>query len=308
MFCATLVYAASATAQKTSATTAADPGKYHELVRQAVDEYDRGNFEEAKALFTEAYEAFPNARALRGLGMVANELRDYVRAIQYLERAIEHRVRPLDAAMIAEARGIVARARKYIGTVRVSTNPAEATFTVDGWPTERASDGTMMLNPGPHEIAARAPGHQTSTRLVRMEPGATLELEFALQPGIGTEADLRSDALLPAEHPSGEGSKASIAPWIVVGVSAAVAIGGGVLVGLALDDVNTVEDAAPLEEWTRVESEYNRSQTRSTIGILMIAAGVAGAAAGVTWHVLESPSEDLALHVSPVAATLRGRW
>ena len=275
-----------------------DPEAYKQLIRQAVDQYELDNFAEAKALFTEAHRVFPNARTLRGLGLCANYLRDYVGAIHYLDAAIANRVKPLEPAMVDEAQAVIARARSFIGRVRVTLDPPDATLTVDAWPAEHVG-GVLELNSGTHELAARAPGRQSATRLVRVEPGAELSIELALVP-----IEVVSASLAPPTE-----SSASIAPWIVVGVSGAVAIAGGVLLGVALNDVATVESAEPLAPWSELEKHYDRSPELSAAGIAMLSVGLAGVAAGITWHVLSSEQgEEVALGIGPGTLQLRAAW
>jgi hypothetical protein len=292
---------------------------YNSLVRQAVEQYERGNYDEAKLFFAQAHQVFPNARTLRGLGMVAYTLRDYVEAIHYLEGAIDSKVKPLDPTLVTESKDVIRRARTFIGVVHVRVAPNDAKLRVNSSPAARTSDGTIALNPGPYEIEASAPGHQSATRLVRVEPGTTLVVEFAL-PDTSVDAALarsaapQSEAPSPAPHIARESQAEvsagkSIAPWLVVGVSGAVAIAGGVMLGIALNDVSTVEHTGPNTDWSDVESKYRRSPALSGAGIAMLAAGAAGIAAGLTWHFLEpDESQTIALDVSPLGATLRARW
>jgi hypothetical protein len=292
---------------------------YNGLVRQAVEQYERGNYDESKVLFAQAHQVFPNARTLRGLGMVAYTMRDYVEAIHYLEGAIDSQVKPLDPPLISESRDVITRARTFIGVVRVSVVPEDARLRVNASPAARTADGTIALNPGPYEIEASAPGHQTASRLVRVDPGTTLIVEFALpnspagavaaaagQPQPEAASPEPQIELEAESEPSGG---KSVAPWILVGVSGAVAIAGGVMLGIALNDVSTVEHTGPTTDWSEVEGKYQRSPVLSTVGIAMLGAGAAGIAAGLTWHFLEpDESEPIALDVSPFGATLRAKW
>src|SRR5688572_7254192 len=69
------------------ATPPLDPSEnpdYKRAVEEALKEYGLGHFEEARSLFRRAHGIYPNARTLRGLGMVEFELRHYVRASQLL--------------------------------------------------------------------------------------------------------------------------------------------------------------------------------------------------------------------------------
>jgi hypothetical protein len=295
--------------------------QYHELVRQAVDQYERGNYEESKVFFTEAHRVFPNARTMRGLGMVAYTVRDYVKAIPYLEDAISSTIKPLDPPLVVEARETIARARTFIGIVRVTLAPADAKIVVDASPVTRATDGALMLNPGRHEIEASAPGYQSATRLVRVEPGAVLQIDLALSRATGDTVAARRAQTAPEavasiaptgneqlEAAPAQKSDRSLAPWIVVGVSGAVVIGGGVLLGIALNDVAVVEDSQPTTDWSKVEGKYRRTPALSTAGIVMIGAGIAGVAGGLTWQFLEHAESEVALDVSPLGMQVHGTW
>jgi hypothetical protein len=316
--CVVVLVLASSIASAQSVKPPVNLKLYNALVRQAVEQYERGNYDESKVLFAQAHQLFPNARTLRGLGMVAYTMRDYVESIHYLEGAIGSKVKPLDPPLVRESEDVIRRARTFIGVVRVSVVPQDAKLRVNATPASRTSDGTIALNPGPYEIEASAPGHQSASRLVRVEPGTTLVLEFALPNSPADPIAARQPAQPEAPSPAPEaalesdaearGGK-SVGPWVVVGVSGAVAIAGGVMLGIALSDVSTVERSGPNTDWSDVEGKYERSPVLSTVGIAMLGAGAAGIAAGLTWHFLE-PDETgaLALEVSPLGATLHAHW
>ncbi|HEX6239538.1 MAG TPA: hypothetical protein VFZ61_01540, partial [Polyangiales bacterium] len=63
--------AASATAQ--SAAKSGPPG-YADAIEQALSELEAANYPEAREEFQRAHAIYPNARTLRGLGMVEFEL------------------------------------------------------------------------------------------------------------------------------------------------------------------------------------------------------------------------------------------
>jgi hypothetical protein len=336
---ALLICASTAAAQTTQAPE--NSKQYHAVIRRAVAQFDRGNYDRAKALFTEAHQLFPNARTLRGLGMVAYTARDYVQAIPLLESAIASQIKPLDAELLAEARDVIMRSRAFIGVVRVKLTPAGAKLLVNAAPAALGTDGLLSLNPGSYEIEAHAPGYLSSRRLLRVEPGATLDLDVTLPrdasrdvavprpmaaPGASGTRQAEQEpspsgavALAPARAPLAEATMpppvpepergASVAPWIVAGVSGAVAIGGGVLLGVALSDVHAVENAKSTTDWSSVEGKYDRSPALSAIGITMIGVGVAGVAAGLTWHFLDAREpEEIAIEASPLGWRVRGRW
>ena len=108
-----------------------------------------------------------------------------------------------------------------------------------------------------------------------------------------------------------EGDGPGALPWVVIAGSAAVAIGGGVLLVLSGSAVSNVEDAPEGTPWTDVSGSYDSAPLLSTIGVVMLAAGVVGAGVGVV--LLSSggsstESDAVALRLLPGGVTLGGRF
>jgi tetratricopeptide (TPR) repeat protein len=101
-----------------------DEPAYQRAVEQGLHEYQLGNFSEAKAFFARAHELSPNARTLRGLGMSAYELRDYVEAIAYFEQALDATERPLTPPMREEVVRLLGQARSFITRLTLSLRPS----------------------------------------------------------------------------------------------------------------------------------------------------------------------------------------
>jgi hypothetical protein len=160
----------------------AEPADYRETVDEAVREFAAQNFEEARVLFVRAHQLFPNARTERGLGLVAFELRDYGECILRLEAALHAEVRPLDAALRADTKELLARAKQFVGRVLIRTLPAHASVSVDGIArVERDESQPLVLKVGEHTLEAQAPGFIAEKRPFRVESGATQTLEMALK-------------------------------------------------------------------------------------------------------------------------------
>jgi tetratricopeptide (TPR) repeat protein len=90
----------------------------------------------------------------------------------------------------------------------------------------------------------------------------------------------------------------SAIPWVIVGVGAAAAIAGAVLVGLAAADVATVENAPQGTPWTNVQAAYGRSEGLSIAGFVCLGIGGAALAAGLGWGVVDLGAADEAPRVS----------
>jgi hypothetical protein len=309
----------------TSIALAEDPRRgspeYRELIRQALEEYGLGNFPEAKLFFSDAHALFPNARTLRGLALTEYALRDYVAAANYFEQALANQVQPLSPDLRTGATELLAQARRFIAHVTLSIEPSTAEVRIDERPLVRGEDGSLLLNPGPHELVARAPGRDTVTRRWAVEAGERTRLDITLpsrdvavtgpavpQPlAAGTPAPLQPMMAPPLEGSSEDSSSA--APFILIGVSGAVAIAGGVLLGVTAADIGTVEDARKGTEWADVKPAYERTPGVSIAGFSMLGLGLAGVAAGLAWQFWpEEKAETLSLRVSPNGAAIRGEF
>jgi len=151
--CAVLAAPACAQAQ-------AQPPEYRELVRQALAEFDAKNWGQARALFRAAHKAQPSARTLRGLGMVAFEMQEYVDAREQLSAALRDPRKPLDATLRAETEALLQRTRALVGRARLAITPAGATVRLNG----------SRVEPGTQELWMRAGGQMIRTEAVGYEP------------------------------------------------------------------------------------------------------------------------------------------
>jgi hypothetical protein len=277
---------------------ASEPGEYTALIRKALREYELGNFDEAKAYFVRAHAIEPSARTMRGLGMSCYELREYAEAITWYEQAQRSAVRPLTAAMQREAARALTEARSFVSYARVAVAPEDALLRVDGKPARRDAAGRVLLDPGPHELAASAPGHEPAMRTLEGSAGEQLSVSITLRAA-------------GAERPgSGGRSGGGAAPFVVIGVAGGLVVAGSVMTGIALSDVSAVEDAADGTRWPTVRDGYESSPELSAIGLTMVAVGAAGLAAGLLWAFWpeDEASTGAALRIGPGFARVEGRF
>lgn len=210
---------------------------YDEAVAQGLAELEANNYPEAREEFRRAHALFPNARSLRGLGMVEFELRNYGECVRLLEQALTSPVKPLDAKLRAESEALLARARRYLSELRVQTDPSSATLIVDGAETQLGAYGALLLEVGEHSLEFRAPGHAPETRVVRVRGGERTELRVALV------------ALGPRKAAPAEGARADSAPatpvyrkWWLWTALAVVVVAGATTAAVVLtrdDKTNT---------------------------------------------------------------------
>jgi hypothetical protein len=112
--------------------------------------------------------------------MVAFELRNYAESAQKLEEALASSVKPLEGKLRSDTEALLARAKRYLGELRVETDPEAATLRVDGNRVELGPEGSLLLEVGTHTIEAQAPGRASERRVVQVTGGERAELRIAL--------------------------------------------------------------------------------------------------------------------------------
>ncbi len=240
-----------------------EPPEYRELVDDAVVQFRAGRYAEARALFIRAHDVFPNARTARGIGLCAYELREYVHAVNKLELALTHEVRPLTDAMRARVEQVLEDAQQFVAVYTLEVQPAGAEVLVDGMSVDVEAQLTLPI--GTHDLEADHPGYRTLHRQIVVRGGERESLAVALRAG-------PSGGQGPGDGASGGGS----AWWYVGAGVAAVGAGAGVAWWIsregALSDCGSPpEGFAPCDNREVIETERNIA-----IGFTVGAAAVAG--------------------------------
>jgi tetratricopeptide (TPR) repeat protein len=317
-----MVGLACAQVQPVRAQAAAAPANaeqnYDELIRQAVTEFSLGHWTEAKVFFARAHARNPNARTLRGLGLSCYEARSYVEAIGYMEQALASQSQPLTPAMREDLTRLLGQSKQFVSRAVIEVEPPTAGLVLDQKPLQRAADGSVLLDPGEHELTVKAEGYEVAHRSLTAEGGnpVSLRVELRALPGeVATRPELMAppSATASAEPRPARGveREESILPWVIVGVGGAVAIAGGVFVGVAAGDKAHVESPKKDATWNDLEGDYKQAKTFFPLGFTLIGVGVAGAAAGLAWKFWpssERQSAGLKLRVAPGAASLQYRF
>jgi hypothetical protein len=149
---------------------------YEEALAEAIRAHQARDWPRAKQQFEQAHALYPNARALRGIGVAAFEDGQYLSAIRALEAALEHPERRLPDDLRELTQLLIAQARARVGQVRVERSPADARVFVDGAAAVFEPDGGLLLDPGVHELRVEAPGYASTTRSIELASGATVTL------------------------------------------------------------------------------------------------------------------------------------
>ena len=238
----------------------AESDRYRALIDDALAEYAAGRHLEARALFAQAHALRPSARTLRGLGLVAFELRRYAESVGYLEQALASEENPLTGTLRSDAEQLLARANGFVARVHVAVEPSHAQVRLDGANVVVAHDSPLLLDIGEHVLEAEAPGLARATRPVQVLGGETLRLALRLAPQAAALSPAHAAATLADEpgalaHHTERPTARPLykRPWLWVGIGAVAAVAAGVTAGLlASRSTKTVvsepevSDGAPL--------------------------------------------------------------
>lgn len=109
--------------------------------------------------------------------------------------------------------------------------------------------------------------------------------------------------------PASETSDGAALPgWTTLGVGAAVLVGGGILLGVALADVAAVENAADGTSWSAVSAAHGRSEGESIAGIVLLSVGAAASATGLVWALTSGDTTRAEIAPTAGGLLLRGTF
>lgn len=221
---------------------AGDRSELKTLITKGITEYNLGHWTEAKAFFLRAHALQPSARTLRTLGLVSYELRSYVDASRYLEQAIASQERPLTPEMRADAMTVLEQARSFVGQVRVTVEPPDATLRMQGQPLTLGPDRMLLLDPGQYEFSAELAGFAPATRMFEVKGAEQSQLHLRLQPvrEVASPAAISSASAAEPFAAPGPGHDASFFESLSTGQHVALALGAVSVVGIAVGSVLAV--------------------------------------------------------------------
>lgn len=287
--------------------------EYQDTLREALVEFKRGNWVEARALFERAHEINPSARTLRAIGMTAFEEKQYVTAFTTLAASLEDPRKPLSDAQRVEAQDVMRRADGFIARYTLELSPSDASLRVDAGDAVLV-EGTLLLDPGAHELLVSAQGFQSTQRRISAQPGEAASLRVELRPNedvtaqpVTTAAPLPMHEVTPTQVSHDEGPAWPVHRYVGVGVVAvgALALAGSVYFGLRAksedEDSGCTDNGCPTVTADRLNDAAVRS---SNIATGLTIGGLVAVGTGVfllVWSPSSSDASDesAGLHWAP---------
>ncbi|MDB4988387.1 MAG: hypothetical protein JWN04_3565 [Myxococcaceae bacterium] len=216
-----------------TAASGSESAEYRSVVNRAVQEFEAGNYAEARGLFVRAHEIYPNARTYRGLGLVAFELRHYAVAIDYLTSALDSNERPLTAAHRASTEEALEKARGYIAVLELKTEPSTARVLVDGIVVEHGDGGPLVLEVGDRTLEVQASGYIGDRRVLSIAGRERLNFTVELPRLQAAGLPAAGGALEHRDESAPRSRRWYKNPWLWTGL-AVVAAGAGAGLAFAL--------------------------------------------------------------------------
>jgi hypothetical protein len=303
--------------------------EYKRVLAEAMAEYERSNWAEARALFQAAHEMQPTARTLRAIGMCAFEEKAYVMSISFLGQAVADTRKPLTADQRKQTEDALWRAHEFVAQYRLDITPSDAAVRIDGQ-APFIEDGKLLLDPGTHRLTLSAAGYDTveNTITVRARESGELSVKLVLTgsdqpvaeaPVVTPTETLGSTQGKPVDEASKSGGLTK-GQWIGIGLVGVGAVGLGLGIGFGVDAKDKYDRSGC--EGAECQSASGqrlneKAMTSGNVSTAMFAVGGVAAAAGIflaIWAREKKPEQQTALQWSPVLAhgfvggSARGVW
>lgn len=322
---AALLAATSIPAPPAHAQPASTPetDRARELHRAGDVAFKAGKLEEARTAYLAAW-------ALKKHWQIATNLGDAELRTGRPRDAAEHLAFALreGSEMSAAQRDGVRRAledaKTQVATVEVQIAPEGADVVIDGAFVGRSPlADPVFLAPGEHAVEVKKVGYVARSEKVVAAAGSAkpLRIELVAEGAAGTApAPPAGSSPTPTPPPEEEADDGpGVAPWILIGGGAAVAIGGGLLLGVGLSEQSSSADlgaeivaeggscepaSAGFESrCDELASGESTGNTLAGVGTALLIGGGAAVVGGAVWMlVAPSASTDQGLVLTPIIA------
>ena len=277
---------------------AADVAAARDLFNEASRFAAAGKWDEARDRYQRSLALKRAAITIYSLGVAQRNTGKLVEAIENFRAFLNEPPTPATLPYVAAARQAITEIAPRLAKIAITIEPPDAPellVTVDG---ERvpnlALDRARVVNPGAHDVKARAKGYAESSQHVEVHDGESGAAKLTLVPGKEAPAPVATVAPAPlaprvAAAPDNSPPPSRALPIVLMTVGGALCI-GGVTVGLL-----GVAQAASAP--TRNGPEASAARAKSAAGDAMTGVGLGAAVVGlvilVTQH--RPPRTDAAI-------------
>jgi len=161
-----------------------DAKKVVKLSADAAVAYDKGDYEKALGLYTQAHSLWANPKITFAIVKCLEALKRYREAMQASERGLNENP---PAVLKARFESKIAFLKTTLskGTLNLLISPSGATVSIDGKVVGSAPLRPLSLDAGEHKIELSHPNHAKIVQGLNVVGGAELRMTFTLQPVTG---------------------------------------------------------------------------------------------------------------------------
>lgn len=271
--------------------------KIQDLIDKATVEFKDGDYAVALIHYEDALRASGDQRLLFMIGRCLEETGRIPEAIDAYERFLIE-----DAPSKARARALervrALRESRQEGRVRVVAAPEATEIRVDGKVVGAGPGATLDVVAGEHLVEVVVPGRPVASMKVDVPVAGEVVADLTPQggPSVGaTTVTAGADA----------GGEIDGLAWGLLGSGASLTVGGAVLVGLGMSDLEAVDGAEVVDGVTQVTRQRamdlrDRGDALVTSGWTLVGVGGAALVTSVVLLVVDASSDGPAVSATPI--------
>lgn len=280
--------------------------QYRAVIEEALQEFERGNWEEAEALFTRAHALSPSARTLRGMGLAAYEARHYADAIEHITAALRDERRKLPSEQRSDLQKTLQHAQSFVAGLSLRITPGAAQVQINGRSARPGADGVVLVDPGVIEVTATADGYEPELRRIELAAGERRTFVLELKPKTSAAEPLPPPpppmaAATPASEPQprarddGSSHALPVLKWTFGAAAVAGVLAGGVFLIVQKSEASRYKRdcSSPTADPScdQLYDEVRSGGTWYTASIIGFGVGAAFAATSAVFFALDASGE-----------------
>jgi hypothetical protein len=251
----------------------------HKRYQRGRELYEENDFPGALAEIRRAYELAPNYKLLYDIAQICFQMQDYTCALKTFNRYLADGKADIAPQRKDEVQADIEKLEGRVAFLRITVNAPGAEIFVDGVSVGKAPMGEpVMVNAGRREVEASLAGSGTATKVVEIAGEETVSLSLELKaPGKDVILDGGSSGSEPDGAGAGKGK--GRVPWIPWAITGGLAVGAGVVGGLALSSSSDLRTKLDTFGTSRADIDAARSKTGTLALTTDVLVGLTGAMA-----------------------------
>jgi hypothetical protein len=292
-------------APRTFGQSSADVAAARDLFNEAAQLAGEERWEEARDRYERSLALKREPITLYSLGVAQKETGHLVDALESFRAFLRSPRSPSTESYVPVAEAAVTELEAKVAKLELTVRPADApglVVEIDGVAIPVAALGrARLVDPGAHDIKARADGHREAMARAELAEGGSESLTLELEPLPAAKAPppARPEPDAAPSPASDEGG--SVVLPVILLVGGAGLIGGGVAVGMA--GVSKAADA-PASEGDEADSAL----TLATVGDVMAGVGIAAAGVGLVLLIVTLSDDSASTPDAALANAQRSGW